>query len=103
MEPFSNLKSKPVPLDIVNVDTDQIIPKQFLKLLGKTGYEKYLFYNWRYDKDGNEWLVHSTKKGNVGDKIGLDFEPEAIHVMRLGETEEEFDKRLESYGDDPNE
>jgi spermidine/putrescine transport system ATP-binding protein len=56
-----------------------------------------------YDRDGNEWLVHSTKKGNVGDKIGLDFEPEAIHVMRLGETEEEFDKRLESYGDDPNE
>jgi spermidine/putrescine transport system ATP-binding protein len=56
-----------------------------------------------YDRDGNEWLVHSTKKGNVGDKIGLDFEPEAIHVMRLGETEEEFDKRLESYGDDQNE
>ena len=40
------------------------------------------------------------KRRNVGDKIGLDFEPEAIHVMRLGETEEEFDKRLESYGDD---
>ena len=53
MEPFSNLKSKPVPLDIVNVDTDQIIPKQFLKLLGKTGYGKYLFYNWRYDENGN--------------------------------------------------
>ena len=53
MEPFKYLKSKPVPLDIVNVDTDQIIPKQFLKLLGKTGYGKYLFYNWRYDKNGN--------------------------------------------------
>ncbi len=53
MEPFKYLKSKAVPLDIVNVDTDQIIPKQFLKLLGKTGYGKYLFYNWRYDKDGN--------------------------------------------------
>ncbi|MBA3977275.1 MAG: 3-isopropylmalate dehydratase small subunit [Nitrosopumilus sp.] len=53
MEPFKHLKSKPVPLDIVNVDTDQIIPKQFLKLLGKTGYGKYLFYNWRYNKDGN--------------------------------------------------
>ncbi len=53
MEPFKYLKSKPVPLDIVNVDTDQIIPKQFLKLLGKTGYGKYLFYNWRYGKDGN--------------------------------------------------
>ncbi len=53
MEPFKYLKNKPVPLDIVNVDTDQIIPKQFLKLLGKTGYGKYLFYNWRYNKDGN--------------------------------------------------
>jgi spermidine/putrescine transport system ATP-binding protein len=50
-----------------------------------------------YDQDGNEWLVHSTKKVNVGDEIGLHFDPEAIHVMRLGETEEEFDKRLETY------
>lgn len=50
-----------------------------------------------YDEAQNEWLVHSTKKAVVGDKIGLSFEPEAIHVMRLGETEEEFDKRLESY------
>jgi 3-isopropylmalate/(R)-2-methylmalate dehydratase small subunit len=54
MEPFKYLKSKPVPLDIVNVDTDQIIPKQFLKLLGKTGYGKFLFYNWRYDNYGND-------------------------------------------------
>lgn len=52
-----------------------------------------------YDEDGNEWLVHSTKKVQVGDEIGLDFDPEAIHVMRFGETEEEFDKRLESYSD----
>ncbi|AIE60180.1 ABC transporter ATP-binding protein [Bacillus methanolicus] len=50
-----------------------------------------------YDQDGNEWLVHSTKKVKVGDEIGLHFDPEAIHVMRLGETEEEFDKRLENY------
>lgn len=52
-----------------------------------------------YDQDGNEWLVHSTKKVSVGEKIGLHFEPEAIHVMRHGETEEEFDKRLEAYGE----
>ncbi|WP_019155023.1 ABC transporter ATP-binding protein [Robertmurraya massiliosenegalensis] len=52
-----------------------------------------------YDRDGNEWLVHSTKTANVGDEIGLYFDPEAIHVMRLGETEEEFDKRLEAYTD----
>lgn len=50
-----------------------------------------------YDAIGNEWLVHSTKKAEVGSEIGLYFEPEAIHVMRFGETEEEFDKRLEAY------
>lgn len=50
-----------------------------------------------YDDYGNEWLVHSTKKANAGDEIGLHFDPEAIHVMRFGETEEEFDKRLEAY------
>ncbi|WP_409273422.1 ABC transporter ATP-binding protein [Neobacillus sp. SCS-31] len=52
-----------------------------------------------YDNAGNEWLVHSTKKAAVGNQIGLYFEPEAIHVMRLGETEEEFDRRLEAYKD----
>lgn len=50
-----------------------------------------------YDELGNEWLVHSTKKAVVGDEIGLHFEREAIHVMRFGETEEEFDRRLEAY------
>jgi spermidine/putrescine transport system ATP-binding protein len=50
-----------------------------------------------YDENGNEWLVHSTKKVQVGDQIGLYFGPEAIHVMRLGESEEDFDKRLEAY------
>lgn len=48
------------------------------------------------DEAGNEWLVHSTRKAEVGDEIGLYFDPEAIHVMRIGETEEEFDKRMES-------
>lgn len=55
-----------------------------------------------YDKDGNEWLVHSTKKATVGDEIGLYFDQEAIHVMRIGETEEEFDRRLETYTDGNN-
>ncbi|RAK19097.1 spermidine/putrescine transport system ATP-binding protein [Anoxybacillus vitaminiphilus] len=52
-----------------------------------------------YDQDGNEWLVHSTKKAEVGEKIGLYFDPEAIHVMRLNETEEEYDRRLEAYSE----
>ncbi|KAE9133834.1 Spermidine/putrescine import ATP-binding protein [Phytophthora fragariae] len=51
-----------------------------------------------HDEADNRWLVHSTKKAAVGETIGLYFDPEAIHVMRLGETEEEFDKRLEAYG-----
>lgn len=52
MEPFTVVKSKAAPLDRVNVDTDQIIPKQFLKLVSRTGFGKYLFYDWRFDKDG---------------------------------------------------
>lgn len=51
-----------------------------------------------YDADGNEWLVHSTKKAEVGETIGLHFDPEDVHVMRLNETEEAFDMRMETYG-----
>ncbi|SRR5581483_170108 len=51
MEPFKKIKSIATPLDKVNVDTDQIIPKQFLKLIQKTGFGQYLFYDWRYEKD----------------------------------------------------
>lgn len=40
------------PLDRANVDTDQIIPKQFLKRIERTGYGEFLFYDWRYDADG---------------------------------------------------
>lgn len=52
------------------------------------------------DDDGNEWIVHSTRKGREGERVGLFFEPEDIHVMRFGESEEEFDARLESYDED---
>jgi len=50
-----------------------------------------------YDNDGNEWMVHSTKKAVEGAEVGLFFESEDIHVMRFDESEEEFDARLESY------
>ena len=53
MKPFENVKSIVTPLDKVNVDTDQIIPKQFLKLVQKSGFGKFLFFNWRYDKNEN--------------------------------------------------
>ena len=53
MEPFQNVKSIVTPLDKINVDTDQIIPKQFLKLVQKSGFGKFLFFNWRYDENEN--------------------------------------------------
>ena len=52
-----------------------------------------------YDEDGNEWMIHTTKKVEPGSKVGLSFESDAIHVMRFNETEEEFDARLEQYED----
>ncbi len=51
MEPFKTIKSIATPLDKVNVDTDQIMPKQFLKLVQKTGFGQYLFYDWRFTTD----------------------------------------------------
>ncbi|MCE7786276.1 ABC transporter ATP-binding protein [Staphylococcus xylosus] len=49
------------------------------------------------DRKGYEWMIHSTKKAEIGSKVGLYFDPEAIHIMVPGETEEEFDQRIESY------
>ena len=54
MKPFSKINSIITPLDKANVDTDQIIPKQFLKLITKSGFGKFLFYDWRFNHDGQE-------------------------------------------------
>jgi 3-isopropylmalate/(R)-2-methylmalate dehydratase small subunit len=64
VEPFIVLRSKATPLDRVNVDTDQIVPKQFLKLINRTGFGKYLFYDWRFDTDGkprNDFVLNNPK------------------------------------------
>lgn len=63
MQPFINHTGLVVPLDRPNVDTDQIIPKQFLKRVERTGFGEFLFYDWRFRPDGqkdasfplNEW------------------------------------------------
>ncbi len=52
MQPINQLTSIAVPLDISNIDTDQIIPKQFLKRIERTGYGEFLFYDWRRIQDG---------------------------------------------------
>src|SRR6516164_6530015 len=51
MQSFRNLTSLAMPLDRTNVDTDQIIPKQFLKRIERTGYGDFLFFDWRYNFD----------------------------------------------------
>lgn len=53
MEPFVRLAGVVAPLNRVNVDTDQIIPKQFLKRVERTGFGQFLFNDWRYNEDGS--------------------------------------------------
>jgi 3-isopropylmalate/(R)-2-methylmalate dehydratase small subunit len=52
MQPFKTLTALAMPLDRANVDTDQIIPKQFLKRIERTGYGDFLFFDWRLTADG---------------------------------------------------
>ena len=53
MQPFTQLTGIVAPLDRVNVDTDQIIPKQFLKRVERTGFGQFLFFDWRFHEDGS--------------------------------------------------
>ncbi|MBA4447810.1 MAG: 3-isopropylmalate dehydratase small subunit [Nitrosopumilaceae archaeon] len=78
MEPFKKTLSIVTPLDKVNVDTDQIVPKQFLKLVQKSGFGKFLFFNWRYDENENpksDFVLNNSKYNNskilvAGDNFG---------------------------------
>jgi 3-isopropylmalate/(R)-2-methylmalate dehydratase small subunit len=54
MNPFRTHRGRVAPLDRVNVDTDQIIPKQFLKRIERTGFGQFLFYDWRFSADGKK-------------------------------------------------
>jgi 3-isopropylmalate/(R)-2-methylmalate dehydratase small subunit len=54
MRPFTTHTGLVVPLDRANVDTDQIIPKQFLKRIERTGFGQFLFFDWRYLNDGTD-------------------------------------------------
>ncbi|HIG48846.1 MAG TPA: 3-isopropylmalate dehydratase small subunit [candidate division Zixibacteria bacterium] len=53
LEPFTQHEGRVVPLDRINVDTDQIIPKQFLKRIERTGFGQFLFNDWRFLPDGS--------------------------------------------------
>jgi 3-isopropylmalate/(R)-2-methylmalate dehydratase small subunit len=64
MTPFTKLTGLVAPLDRVNVDTDQIIPKQFLKAITREGFGRFLFYDWRYldgDKLKPEFVLNQPR------------------------------------------
>ena len=64
MEKFTKHTGLAAPLDRVNVDTDQMVPKQFLKLPSREGYGKFLFYDWRYlpgDRPNPEFVLNQPR------------------------------------------
>jgi 3-isopropylmalate/(R)-2-methylmalate dehydratase small subunit len=64
MQPFRKHTGIVAPLDRVNVDTDQIIPKQFLKRIERTGFGEFLFYDWRFSGDGKkipDFVLHAPR------------------------------------------
>ena len=68
MEPFRKHTGMVVPLDKVNVDTDQIIPKQFLKRIERTGFGEFLFFDWRFAENGDkktDFLLHHPRYANA--------------------------------------
>ena len=83
---------RPEDLELTTVENGKLVVNIDTQLFRGVHYEIS-----GYDKDGNEWMIHSTKSAEIGKDVGLHFGPQDIHVMRLGESEEEFDARLESY------
>jgi 3-isopropylmalate/(R)-2-methylmalate dehydratase small subunit len=78
MKPFTNFESRVLPLAINNIDTDQIIPARFLKTTSKSGLDKQLFNDWRYDAQGNprpDFILNQPRAQGVqillaGDNFG---------------------------------
>ncbi|CAM3120401.1 ABC transporter ATP-binding protein [Lactococcus laudensis] len=95
-------KNEPVEVVIRPEDLRLTLPDEG-KLIVKV--QTQLFRGVHYeiiavDELGQDWMIHSTRRAIVGEVIGLDFESEDIHIMRLNETEEEFDARIEEYVDE---
>ena len=78
MEKFEKLTAIAAPMPLINIDTDMIIPKQFLKLVQKSGFGKFLFFNWRYDENENlksDFVLNNSKYDDskilvAGDNFG---------------------------------
>jgi 3-isopropylmalate/(R)-2-methylmalate dehydratase small subunit len=83
MQPFSTHTGKVIPLDRVNVDTDQMVPKQFLKALTREGFGRILFYDWRYlpgEKPNPQFVLNFPRY--KGASVRLRFQPRACPLGR---------------------
>ncbi|RYM02707.1 ABC transporter ATP-binding protein [Sporolactobacillus sp. THM7-7] len=89
---------RPEDISITTEETGKLVATVDSQLFRGMHYEIVC-----YDTDGNEWIVRSTRKAVEGSTVGLDFEPEAIHVMRFGEAEADFYARLARYEWQPKE
>ena len=75
MQPFTDLRAKAAPLDMANLDTDQIIPKQFLKTVDREGLSKGLFYDLRFDAEGRpkpDFVLNDPRYAGAGVLIAGD-------------------------------
>ncbi|MGX6996303.1 ABC transporter ATP-binding protein [Periweissella fabalis] len=83
---------RPEDLDLVPVDQGKLIVT-----IADQSFRGDFYEITAIDDDGNEWKVQATNPSSVGARVGLDFGPEDIHVMRFNESEDDFDARIESY------
>lgn len=94
MEPLERVTGVVAPLDRMNVDTDQIIPKQFLKRIERTGFGEFLFFDWRYNEDGTPNPDFELNKEHYkGAKILL-----TSHNFGSGSSREHAPWALREYG-----
>ncbi|WP_100399801.1 3-isopropylmalate dehydratase small subunit [Bacillus sp. FJAT-44742] len=94
MEPIIVHTGKPAVLNRVNVDTDQIIPKQFLKRVERTGFGQYLFFDWRFNADGTDNEDFELNKPEAkGASILI-----ADHNFGCGSSREHAPWALQDYG-----
>ena len=95
MQAFTTLQAVAAPLDRANVDTDQIIPKQFLKRIERTGFGEFLFFDWRYLSDGKtpnpEFELNRIEYSNAQILV-------ALRNFGSGSSREHAPWALEQYG-----
>nr|WP_240005973.1 TOBE domain-containing protein [Weissella hellenica] len=85
---------RPEDLDLVSADKGKLVVT-----IDDQSFRGDYYEITAYDDDQNEWQIQATNPAVIGERRGLLFDPEDIHIMRLNESEEDFDARMEEYDD----